>query len=113
MKTSSAKAKGRRCAAEAREEFLKAAPDIEPGDIHVTSSGACGVDLVFSPLAAKRYPFAVECKNVEKINVWEATAQAEAHAKKDPSKMPLTIIKRNRSPMYAVIRLEDFLKLIT
>lgn len=116
MKPSSAKAKGRRAAAELRELLLQAAPSLDPGDIVVTPSGVNGPDLYLSPAAKKVYPFAIECKAVEALNVWSALKQAETHGLMSggvTSLFPLLAFKRNRSLLYVSMRAEDFLKVLS
>lgn len=114
MKTASAKAKGRRCAAELRDTLLEWAPDLKPDDIVVTSSGDTGEDLKLSPAARAVYPYVVECKNVEKLNVHEAYAQAVSHWQSRGSnkeEFPVLFFKRNHTDMKVVLSLEHFLKL--
>ena len=41
--------------------------------------GAGGEDLIMARAARQMFPFSVECKNVEKLNVWEAYEQAKAN----------------------------------
>jgi hypothetical protein len=111
MKTSSAKNKGRRACQEAKEELLKFLP-VDPDDIVVTSSGAGGKDLKFSPKARGHFPFVVEVKNQEAVNIWQAYAQAEEHWQKEISReevYPVLIYKRNRSDLMISMSLEDFL----
>ena len=110
MKTSSAKAKGRRCAQEAKEKLLKYS-QLEDGDVVVTSSGETGEDLKLSPLAKKVFPFTFECKNVEKLNIWSALDQAESHAKAD--EIPAVVFKRNRSKQFVALDFEAFLSLLS
>lgn len=110
MKTSSAKAKGRRCAQQAKDMLLKASGRLEEDDITVTPSGVTGPDLHLSPAALKQYPFAVECKNVEKLNVWEALSQSEDHAM-FTNKVPILIFTRNRSDTYVALKFSTFLEL--
>ena len=111
MKTSSCKAKGRRAAQETKDMLLKYAPDLKPDDILVTSSGVTGEDLVLSPAAQEIMPYTFECKNVEKLNVWDGLKQAASHALKKPQAIPLLVFRRNRSDLYVALKLEDFLKL--
>lgn len=108
MKPSSAKDKGRRGAKEAKEVLLTYAPWLKDDDIQVRSSGANGEDLMFSPFARETYPFSVECKNTESINIWKAYDQACDNCS---SHIPLVIYKRNRSKLMVSLSLEDFLKL--
>lgn len=116
MKTSSAKAKGRRACAEVKELLCKYAPDLNPDNITVTPSGCTGDDLYLSPKAREIYPWAIECKNTEAINVWKAFAQAEGHATvhrlNDLVMTPVLFFRRNRSELLCCLRAEDFLKLV-
>lgn len=114
MKTSSAKAKGRRAAQELKEALLEWAPDLCSDDIVVTSAGDTGEDLKLSPRAREIYPYVVECKNVEKLNVHEAYEQAVEHWQKRGCKsgeFPILAFKRNKTDMKIVVSLEHFLKL--
>jgi hypothetical protein len=111
VRTSSAKAKGRRACAEARDALLRVL-GLEPDDIHVTSSGATGKDLKLSPRARSRFPFVLEVKNQEALNIWEAYAQAEDHWAKEVSReevYPAVIYRRNRSDLMISMSLEDLL----
>lgn len=111
MRTSSAKAKGRRAATETKELLERYAPDLRPGDIEVTSSGATGEDLKLSPAARELYPFAVECKNQERIEIWAALGQAESHVKHE-GQHGVLFFRRNRSKLYVAMDAEAFVKLI-
>jgi hypothetical protein len=109
MKTSSAKAKGRRLAQRVRDALLSWAPDLASDDIQVTSSSVGGEDLRLSPRAREIYPYAIECKNQEKLNVWEAIKQADSHIN-GCGHIPLVVFARNHSKDYVVVELEKFLK---
>jgi len=113
LKTSSAKAKGRRASQETKELLLKYTPFLEDGDIIVTPSGVPGPDLLFSPKALKTWPVAIECKNVEALNVWEAFSQAESHQRhyKCPT-TPILFFRRNRSELMVCLKADDFMKLV-
>ena len=41
--------------------------------------GAGGEDLIMARDARQKFPFSIECKNQEKLNVYEAYAQACAN----------------------------------
>lgn len=97
MNTSSAKAKGRRCAQETKEAILQVFESLQDDDIQVTPSGVTGRDLVFSPFAQKLFPASIECKNVEKLNVHEAYEQAVSHAKE--GEIPMLFFKKNRTEL--------------
>lgn len=113
MKTSSAKAKGRRCAQEVRELLLKYAPELAAGDIYVTPSGVTGPDVGLSPHALGFYPFVIECKNQESIQIWKALEQAESHQDKEAPKTPLLFFRRNHSKLYVALEAEAFLRLVS
>lgn len=51
----------------------------------------------------------IECKAVEKLNIWSALEQSEKDAGED--EIASVIFKRNRSKDYIALSLEDFLKL--
>lgn len=113
MTPKSAKAKGRRCAAEVKELLMLYAQDqLRPGDIEVTCAGVVGCDLKLSPAAREIYPFAVECKLVEALNIWSALTQAEGHAERDPGTIPVLFFRRNRSKLYVALSAEALMKLI-
>lgn len=108
MKTQSAKAKGRRAVAELREILLQFAPELEAGDIEVKPTSVPGEDLWLSPKAQSFYPFAIEVKNTEKMNIWECLKQTIGHSEGTP-KLPLLVFRRNRSELFVSLRLRDFL----
>jgi len=106
----SRKAKGRRLQQEVRDLILETYKDVlEPDDVRSTSMGASGEDLLLSPAARKLFPFATECKNQEKLNIWSSLEQAETNAGKH---IPLLVFKRNRSKIYATIEFERLLELL-
>ena len=80
MKTQSAKAKGRRLQKEIKELILEKFSSLEEDDVRSTSMGASGEDILLSPAARKLFPFSVECKAHEKLNIWSAIEQAEENA---------------------------------
>lgn len=108
MKTASAKNKGRTLQKSVVEYVLKYFPSLHPDDVKSTSMGAGGEDVHLSPAARKVLPISIECKNVEKLNIWQAWLQATANAKEWN---PVLIFKRNRSKTLVVCELEYFLSL--
>ena len=68
MKTQSAKAKGRKLQQWVRDQIIEQL-EVHPEDIESRSMGAGGEDLIMARAARERFPFSVECKNVEKLNV--------------------------------------------
>jgi hypothetical protein len=111
MRTSSAKAKGRRASQEVKDLLLKYAPDLSPADISVVPSGVTGEDLWLSPKARELYAFSPEVKNQEAINIWAAFEQAKGHAV-GTTFTPVLFFRRNRSELMVCIRAEDFIKAI-
>ena len=67
--------------------------EIHEEDIESRSMGAGGEDLIMSRAAREKFPFSIECKNQEKMNVWSAMEQARANS---GDYVPLVIIKKNK-----------------
>ena len=110
MKTSSGKAKGRRLQNKIRDVLLEHFSDkLEPDDVKVAIMGESGEDIKLSPAARRLFPFSVECKNQEKLNIWSSLEQAEENS---GNHSPLVIFKRNRSKTYAVLEFDELLKLL-
>ena len=108
MKPRSCKAKGRRFQQEVRDLLLKFAPSLEPDDVRSTSMGASGEDILFSPAARRIYPYNIECKNVESLNIWKAVDQAESQG----NHIPLVAFKKNNKRAFVAIPLEHFMELL-
>ena len=68
MKTQSAKAKGRKLQQWVRDQIIEQL-EVHPEDIESRSMGAGGEDLIMARAAREKFPFSIECKNVEKLNV--------------------------------------------
>ena len=109
MKSRSAKNKGKRLQNTIRDVLLETFDTLEPDDIKSAVMGDSGEDIQLSPAARKLIPYSIECKNQEKLNIWGALEQAE---KNSGNSNPVLIFKRNRSKTYAVLEIEDFIKLI-
>ena len=71
--------------------------------------GESGEDIKLSPAAKDFIPYSFECKNQERLNIWESLSQAEGNA---DDRIPVLVFKRNRTKTYAAIDLEAFLNLI-
>ena len=106
--TASRKAKGRNLQQFVVATILRHFPALKPGDVVNTSMGAQGVDVKLSPAALELLPLAIECKNVEKINIWAAWGQAMANSKE---LNPVLIFKRSRQKPLVVVDLDYFLAL--
>jgi hypothetical protein len=101
MKPQSCKSKGRRLQQKVARDIMDVFPQLGDGDVVSTSMGAGGEDIRMSPLARSLVPLSIECKCVEKLNVWSCLEQAERNSPKDVT--PCLIFSRNRSPTYAVV----------
>ena len=109
MKSRSAKNKGKRLQNKIRDLILEKFDSLESDDVRSITMGDSGEDILLSPAARKLFPFSVECKNQEKLNIWSSLEQAENNSGKHT---PLLIFKRNRTKTYAVLELNELLKLL-
>ena len=107
MKTSSAKAKGRKlqqCFANLLVETLAAYEE----DIESRPMGSQGEDIIMGKQTRQIFPYSVECKNQESVNVWKAYEQATENCK---GYEPLVVIKRNRTKPLVLVDAEYFVEL--
>ena len=107
MNPSSAKAKGRRLQQWVRDKLIEAL-DIHPEDIESRSMGAGGEDLIMARSAREKFPFSIECKNVEKLNVWEAYEQSKSNC---GNYEPIVVMKKNHKKPLVVVDAEFFISL--
>ena len=107
MKTQSAKAKGRKLQQWVRDQIIEQL-EVHPEDIESRSMGAGGEDLIMARAARQKFPFSVECKNVEKLNVWEAYEQAKSNSKDHE---PIVIMKKNQKKPLVVVDADFFISL--
>ena len=107
MKPQSAKAKGRRLQQETRQTLIEEL-DIHPEDIESRSMGAGGEDLIMARAARAKFPYSVECKNQEKVNVWKSYEQAKANC---GDYEPVLFMKKNNSKPLVVVDAEFFVNL--
>ena len=107
MKTQSAKAKGRRLQQEFRKLLIEEL-NIHPEDIESRSMGAGGEDLIMARAAREKFPYSIECKNVEKLNVWDAYDQASSNK---GNYEPIVVMRKNNKKALVVIDAEYFVKL--
>ena len=107
MKTQSAKAKGRKLQQWMRNLLIEKL-EVHPEDIESRSMGAGGEDLIMARAAREKFPMSIECKNQEKVNVWEAYKQACDNSGKYE---PIVVLKRNNHKPLVIIDAESFVKL--
>ena len=51
----------------------------------------------------------IECKRVERLNLWKAMQQAAADADRFKDGMPIVFHRQNRKPWLVTMRLDDFM----
>ena len=107
MKPQSAKAKGRNLQKWVVQQLIETF-DIHPEDIKSCSMGAGGEDVQMARAAREKFPYSVECKNVEKLNVWDAYDQAKANC---GDYEPLVIMKKNGKKPLVVMDAKSFIEL--
>jgi len=107
----SRKQKGRVLQQIIRDKILETFPGLTGRDVRSTPMGVSGVDIQLSQKAADLFPFSVESKNQEKLNIWSALKETESNTK-ERDLIPLLIFKRNRSDIYCTFKFADFLKII-
>lgn len=111
MKTSSAKAKGRRLQQRVRDDLRALAPQLDPTDIESTTMGLSGVDIVLTKAARDVFgELAFECKNVEVLN---AVGVFQGHYTKYAAqgKVPIMVHSRNHIEPRVTMLWCDFVRL--
>jgi len=106
MKTSSKKGKGRRLQNFVRDNLVMSFPSLEPDDIKAAIMGESGEDIKLSPAAKRLIPFSFECKNQERLNIWQSLQQAEDNCE---DREPVLVFKRNRTKTYVAIEFTEFI----
>ena len=107
MKTQSAKAKGRRLQQWFRDLLIENL-GVHPEDVESRSMGAGGEDLIMARAAREKFPYSVECKNQEKLNIWESYSQAVENSK---DYEPIVVVKRNKHKPLVLVDAEYFIGL--
>lgn len=82
MRTSSAKAKGRKW----QQRIARSLAEVfgwEEGDAESRSTGSPGVDIMLAAKARKDFPFSIEAKNTKAFSSWAGLEQAQANAIKN------------------------------
>ncbi len=107
VRPSSAKAKGRKL----QQWFASKLVEIlglDSEDLESRPMGSQGEDIIMGKQSRNIFPYSIECKNQEAVNVWKAYEQAESNCGKY---QPLVVIKRNRSKPLVLVEAEYFIKL--
>jgi len=108
LKNQSGKAKGRRLQQWIANEILNRFTGLDPDDVTSRSMGCSGEDVLLSPKARGKFPFSVEAKNTERLNLHRAYSQCVENSK--DLHEPLLIVKKNHSKPLAVVDAEWFIK---
>lgn len=105
MNPSSAKAKGAAYQREIRD-LLVATLGLDPEDIESRPMGSNGQDLIMGVQSKKVFPFAIECKRTERLNIHAAWDQASANAGK---LQPIVFHRRSRQRSLVTLDAQTFL----
>lgn len=108
MKTSSAKAKGR-LLQKWFVDLLTTKLQLNPLDIESRPMSSRGEDVIMGSETRSKFPCSIECKNQEKVNVWNSYEQAVKNAPVQTE--PIVVIKRNHSKPLVVVDAEFFVEL--
>ena len=107
MKTQSAKAKGRRLKQWFRDLLIEKL-GVHPEDIESRSMGAGGEDLIMARAAREKFPYSIECKNQESINIWKSYEQAKENSGEYE---PIVVLKRNNVKPLVLVDANYFVNL--
>lgn len=109
MKPRSAKQKGRKFEQKIVldiQEFV----GLKDEDVRKSAASTGGEDIIFSKKARERFPYSIECKNKERLNIWNAITQSKKNAGKYE---PLVVFTKNREDIYVTLRWDKFLDLLS
>ena len=70
--------------------------------------GAGGEDLIMARAARKKFPYSIECKNQESVNVWKSYEQAEENS---GDYEPIVVLKRNNTRALVLVDADYFVRL--
>ena len=107
MRTQSKKAKGRRLQQWVRDLLIEKL-EVHPEDIESRSMGAGGEDLIMSRSAREKFPYSIECKNQESLNIWKSYEQAQQNS---GIYEPIVVLKRNNVKPLVLVDADYFVEL--
>ena len=107
MRTQSKKAKGRRLQQWVRDILIEKL-EVHPEDIESRSMGAGGEDLIMSRSAREKFPYSIECKNQESLNIWKSYEQAQQNS---GDYEPIVVLKRNNVKPLVLVDADYFIEL--
>ena len=107
MRTQSKKAKGRRLQQWVRDILIEKL-EVHQEDIESRSMGAGGEDLIMSRSAREKFPYSIECKNQESLNIWKSYEQAQQNS---GNYEPIVVLKRNNVKPLVLVDADYFVEL--
>ena len=107
MRTQSKKSKGRRLQQWVRDILIEKL-EVHPEDIESRSMGAGGEDLIMSRSAREKFPYSIECKNQESLNIWKSYEQAQQNS---GNYEPIVVLKRNNVKPLVLVDADYFVEL--
>ena len=107
MKSQSKKAKGRRLQQWVRDLLIEKL-EVHPEDIESRSMGDGGEDLIMSRSAREKFPYSIECKNQESLNIWKSYEQAQQNS---GNYEPIVVLKRNNVKPLVLVDADYFVEL--
>ena len=107
MRTQSKKAKGRRLQQWVSDLLIEKL-EVHPEDIESRSMGAGGEDLIMSRSAREKFPYSIECKNQESLNIWKSYEQAQQNS---GNYEPIVVLKRNNVKPLVLVDADYFVEL--
>lgn len=110
MRPQSCKSKGRRFQQRVARALLDAFPHLTEDDVRSTSMGAPGEDIQLSSRAREVVPLSIECKCVERLNVWQCLEQAEKNTR--AGSHSCLVFSRNHARTYAVLPWDVVVRLL-
>jgi hypothetical protein len=84
---------------------------LEPDDITSRGMGQNGEDVILSPAARKIYPWYVEAKNTEKLNVVGVFNEHYNKYKHKNKSLISLVHTKNRNEPLITLRFEDFMEI--
>lgn len=108
IKTSSAKAKGRKLQQWTRDTILTNFPTLNEDDVRSTAMGSNGEDIQFSQAARDALGVVIECKARASIAAYEWYEQATGHGNHEP----VLVMKADRKKPLAVVDAEWLFRLM-
>ena len=107
MRPSSAKAKGRKLQQWFANKMIEIL-GLDSEDLESRPMGSQGEDIIMGKQSRDKFPYSIECKNQEAVNLWKAYEQAQSNCGKYET---LVVLKRNRSKPLVLVDAEYFIEL--